>query len=729
MQNLKNFHINVEDNIAMIEFNVSDKSENLISAVIFDELRQIVKELKTNEQLLGGVIFSNKRNFCLGADVGGLSGGGGASKADATNANDKNNPAAPLYQSILSMHKVLRDLETCGKPMVAALNGSALGGGLELALACHYRVSSDNPKTRIGLPEARLGLLPGAGGTQRLPRMISAANALPLILQGTALKADKAQAFGIINTIVPPSELLSHAKAWVKDNPTATQPWDKKGFRIPGGAPHDKGAQGIFVGGNAQLRKNTYGNYPAQQYIMQAVYEGLLVPIDTALRIEARYFTKILMDPRAQAMMRSLFLSLQELKKGARRPQDVPSREVKKLGILGAGLMGSGIAFAAAAKGIEVVLLDRAAEDANKGKARVAKIMEKRRLDPQRANKVTATDNYEMLAGSDLIIEAVFENRELKAEVTKKAEAQLAPDGIMSSNTSTLPITGLAKASKDASKFIGLHFFSPVERMELVEIISGKETSKATLAAAMDFVAQIGKTPIVVNDSRGFYTSRCFGTYVGEGIAMLSEGVPPAMIENAGKSTGMPMPPLALADAVGLDLSYAVRQQTKKDLGDSYEASPSDSVIEKLVGELGRTGKKSGKGFYDYSDDGKSKKLWSGLSELAGKQQDVSAVDMEALKNRLLYIQSLEALRCLEEQVITDIRDGDIGAILGWGFAPWSGGPLSLVDVVGAKLFKERCEAFAAQCGKRFNPPKILEELARSGEKLYTRYAPNKKAG
>lgn len=299
----------------------------------------------------------------------------------------------------------------------------------------------------------------------------------------------------------------------------------------------------------------------------------------------------------------------------------------------------------------------------------------------------------------------------------------------MSSNTSTLPITGLAKASKDASKFIGLHFFSPVERMELVEIISGKETSKATLAAAMDFVAQIGKTPIVVNDSRGFYTSRCFGTYVGEGIAMLSEGVPPAMIENAGKSTGMPMPPLALADAVGLDLSYAVRQQTKKDLGDSYEASPSDSVIEKLVGELGRTGKKSGKGFYDYSDDGKSKKLWSGLSELAGKQQDVSAVDMEALKNRLLYIQSLEALRCLEEQVITDIRDGDIGAILGWGFAPWSGGPLSLVDVVGAGVFMERCEAFAAQCGKRFNPPKILEELARSGEKLYTRYAPNKKAG
>ncbi len=713
MEGLTHFRFTLEDEIAMIEFALRDKSENLLSAPVFGELEKITTEIKNNDAIKGAVIFSNKRNFCLGADVGVLEGGSSSGA----------NPAEALYQSICRGNQTLRELETCGKPIAAAINGSALGGGLELTLACHYRVASDNPKTRLGLPEAKIGLLPGAGGTQRLPRLISAAAALPLILQGSMIKTEKAKGLGFIHDIVPSDELLNKAKAWVKANPDAKQPWDDKKFRIPGGSPHDKGSQGVFVVGNAQLRKNTYGNYPAQEYIMQAVYEGLLVPIDAALRIEARYFTKILLDPRAKAMMRSLFLSMQELKKGARRPKGFDKKEVKKLGILGAGLMGSGIAFAAAARGVDVVLLDRKQEDADKGKARVEKIIQKRRLGEEVLARVDATSDYAHLKGADLIIEAVFENREIKADVTQKAEAQLAQDGVMASNTSTLPITGLAKASKDATRFIGLHFFSPVERMELVEIITGRETSDETLAHAMDFVTQIGKTPIVVNDSRGFYTSRCFGTYVGEGVAMLAEGIPPAIIENGGKMTGMPMPPLALADAVGLDLSYAVRKQTKKDLGDKYKPSASDSVIEKLVAELARTGKKSSKGFYDYNEDG-SKRLWQGLDQLTQKKQSADAIDIEEVKNRLLYIQAVEALRCLEEKVITDIRDGDIGAILGWGFAPWTGGPLSFVDMVGSAKFLATCEGYAKKYGERFEPPALLRELAAGDKKLYEAFAP-----
>lgn len=724
IEGLKHFNLEMSDGVAMVEFNLANKSENLLGGEVFADLEKISKAIIDDEAIKGAVIFSKKRNFCLGADVSMLS-SGSASKSDGP--QKLKNPALPLYQSINHSNQILRALETCGKPIVAAINGSALGGGLELTLACHYRIASNNPKTRLGLPEAKIGLLPGGGGTQRLPRLISAAAALPLMMQGTLLKVEKAKELGIIGEIVDHKDLLASAKKWALENPKAEQPWDNKKFRIPGGGPHDKGSQGVFVVGNAQLRKNTFGNYPAQKYIMSAVYEGLLVPIDAALRIEARYFTKILLDPRAKAMMRSLFLSHQAIKKGARRPQNIDKKQIKKLGILGAGLMGSGIAFAAAQKGIETILIDRSQKDADKGKARVAKIFQKRKLDEALLNHITPTDDYEKLANADLIIEAVFENRELKAETTKKAEPHLAAGGVMASNTSTLPITGLAKASSNPKNFIGLHFFSPVERMELVEIIMGKETSNEALALAMDFVAQIGKTPIVVNDSRGFYTSRCFGTYVGEGIAMLAEGIPPAMIENIGKMTGMPMPPLALADAVGLDLSYAVRQQTKKDLGDKYKENPSDAIIEKLVAQLSRQGKKSGKGFYDYNEDG-SKNLWQGLGELVGKQQEVEEVDIEEVKNRLLYIQALEALRCLEEGVIEDVRDGDLGAILGWGFAVWTGGPLSLIDMIGAKKFMAACAQLAQKYGERFEPPLLLKQMAEKNEKIYTRFAPKEKA-
>ncbi len=719
-QTYKNFGFDAgSDGIALITFDMAGRNANLINGDVLADLSAITDHIAENQNIKGAIITSAKQDFCLGADVSMF----GSGPMDA----------AQLYQNILNTTGTLRKLESCGKPIVAAINGSALGGGLEITLACHHRIAADLPKLLIGLPEAKIGLFPGAGGTQRLPRLISAAAALPLMLQGKLLKANAAQQAGIIHDIAPADQLIERARAWLNHQPDAQQPWDKKGFRIPGGGPHDRGGSAVFVFSNAQLHKNTFGNYPAQQYIMSCVYEGLQVPIDAALRIEARYFTKILMDPRAHAMMRSLFLSTQALKKGARRPQNIAPQKTEKLGILGAGLMGAGIAFAAAKTGIQTVLIDRSQDDANQGLARVNKITEreqnKHRMTPDNAQKlanhITATDDYAKLDGADLIIEAVFENRSLKKEVTQKAAAQIKPNGIMASNTSTLPITGLAQACPDETRFIGLHFFSPVERMELVEIICGKQTSNETLARAIDFVIQIGKTPIVVNDSRGFYTSRCFGTYVSEGLHMLAEGMPPAMIENVGQMTGMPMPPLALSDAVGIDLAHAVRRQTQKDLGDKYQPSATDQIITQMVEMHQRIGKKSGKGFYDYSENDKN--LWPGLKNLANQKQNPDNINIEDVKNRLLYIQALEAVRCFEENVVTDLRDADVGAILGWGFAPWTGGPISLIDIIGSKNFAATCETFAQKYGQRFNPPKLLRDMAQNNEKFYARFNPNQK--
>ncbi|MBL0944832.1 MAG: 3-hydroxyacyl-CoA dehydrogenase, partial [Hydrogenophaga sp.] len=559
----------------------------------------------------------------------------------------------------------------------------------------------------------------------------------------------KAVKAGVRNPIAEPGQEVAAARAWLKEglaqpkvklgkkgpevHAIAIQPWDREGYRIPGGGPHDPKGGSTFTIGNATLHKTTHGNFPAQKYIMSCIYEGLQVPIEAGLRIETRYFTKLLMDPRSKAMIRSLFLSMQELGKGARRPAGIAPFQVKKLGILGAGMMGAGIAYVSAQAGMEVVLLDTDQANAEKGKAYSEKLLKKAlergKTTQEKADKllglIKPTTNYDDLKGADLVIEAVFENREIKADVTKKSEPQLAAGGIYGSNPSTLPITGLAEASAKPENFIGIHFFSPVDKMQLVEIIMGKKTSDETLAKAMDYVKQIRKTPIVVNDSRGFYTSRCFGTYVGEGLAMLGEGVPPAMIENVGRMTGMPMPPLALNDEVSLDLAYKVREQTKKDLGDKYVGSPADDLVRKMVVELGRVGKKAGKGFYDYPADGK-KKLWPGLAELTGKAQNPDDLDVQELKNRFLYIQALEAARCFEEGVVTDVRDADVGAILGWGFAPWAGGPLSLIDMVGTAAFVEQCDKLAQKYGPRFTPNKLLRDMAAKGETFYSRFAPGK---
>lgn len=748
MTTYENFKFEVDaDGIALITWDMPGRSMNVLSQSSMADIASIIEKIAGDASINGAILTSGKDAFCAGADLsmmGSQAGGGagGGSKEDRVKA---------MYEGNLAFNMLLRKLETCGKPIVAAINGTALGGGLEVTLACHCRIVADNPKIQLGLPEAKVGLLPGGGGTQRLPRLIGAANALPLILQGTALDPQKALGAGIVHKVVPAGELVGAAKAWLKEGlaqpkvkigkkgpevyAIALQPWDREGYRVPGGKPHDaKGGQAFTIG-NATLHKTTHGNFPAQQYIMSCIYEGLQVPIEAGIRIETRYFTKLLMDPRSKAMIRSLFLSMQELGKGARRPANVPGFQVKKLGILGAGMMGAGIAYVSAQAGMEVVLLDTDQANAEKGKAYseklLAKQLERGKTTKEKVDALLArikpTTNYDDLKGADLVIEAVFENREIKADVTRKAEPMLAAGGIYGSNTSTLPITGLAEAAKSQENFIGVHFFSPVDKMQLVEIIMGKRTSQETLAKAMDYVKQIRKTPIVVNDSRGFYTSRCFGTYVGEGLAMLAEGIKPAIIENVGRTTGMPMPPLALNDEVSLDLAYKVREQTKKDLGDKYVAGPADRIVEKMVVELGRVGKKAGKGFYDYPADGK-KKLWPGLAEVAGTRKDIDDVDVDELKKRFLYIQSLEAARCFEEGVVTDVRDADVGAILGWGFAPWTGGPLSLIDMVGAKEFVETCDKLAQKYGERFKPTKLLRDMAEKGDTFYARFAPQKAA-
>jgi len=745
MTTYENFKFEVDgDGIALITWDMPNRSMNVLSQGSMGDMASIIEKIMSDDAIKGAVLTSGKNAFCAGADLSMM-----GSQAGGSGEGSKEDRVKAMYEGNLKFNMLLRSLETCGKPVAAAINGTALGGGLEVTLACHYRVASDNPKTQIGLPEAKVGLLPGGGGTQRLPRLIGAQAALPLILQGTSLSPEKALKAGILHKVVPAAELVSAAKAWLKEGlaqdkiklgkkgpevyPIAVQPWDMPGYKVPGGDPNGKGGSQVFTIGNATLHKQTHGNFPAQRYIMSCVYEGLQVPMEAGIRIETRYFTKLLMDPRSKAMIRSLFLSMQELAKGARRPSGVAPFQVKKLGILGAGMMGAGIAYVSAQAGMEVVLLDTDQANAEKGKAYSEKLLKKAlergKTTQEKAGKllglIKPTTNYDDLKGADLVIEAVFESRDIKAEVTRKSEPMLAEGGIYGSNTSTLPITGLAEASAKPDNFIGIHFFSPVDKMQLVEIIMGKKTSDETLAKAMDYVKQIRKTPIVVNDSRGFYTSRCFGTYVGEGIAMLGEGVPPAMIENAGKMTGMPMAPLALNDEVALDLAYKVREQTKKDLGDKYVPGPADQLLEEMVVKLGRVGKKAGKGFYDYPADGK-KKLWPGLAELVGKSLDPETLDVQELKNRFLYIQALEAARCFEEGVVTDVRDADVGAILGWGYAPWSGGPLSLIDMVGTKEFVETCDKLAQKYGERFKPNKLLRDMAEKGDTFYGRFAPSK---
>ena len=720
--NLVNFKWDQDsDGIVTLTWDTPEKSVNVLSMAAIAELGEVADTIKSDAAIKGAVITSAK--------AGGFSAGADLDEMSAFTRGAGESAAKAAFDTMMNLHRTFRKIETCGKPVVAAINGTALGGGLELALACHCRMVADDARIRIGLPEAQIGLIPGGGGTQRLPRMIGSMAALPLMLEGKRVDPANAAGIGIVQKLVPAAELVSAAKAWIKANPSAQQPWDKKEFRIPGGGPFSASGAQVFTVGNAMLRQKTYDNYPAQRFIMSAVYEGLLVDIDTALKIEARYFVRVLMDPASRNMIRTLFQSMQELGKGARRPAAEPPADVKRLGVLGAGVMGAGIAYVSASAGIDVTLIDTTEEKAAGGKDHVAKLLDREisrgRSTAEKKAEILArmhpATDFALLKDADLIIEAVFEDRQVKAEATKKTDAVTRDSAIFGSNTSTLPITGLAQASARPKNFIGIHFFSPVERMGLVEIIVGKETSPRALATAIDFVRKIRKTPIVVNDSRGFYTSRCFGTYTLEGLTMLAEGIAPALIENVGRMTGMPMGPLEVLDSVGIDTGLKITRQTRKEVTKSEKPDAAEDILAFMVESAARPGVKAAKGFYDYDSRTKRTRLWPGLFDYGSGKWN-SQADPSELKLRLLTIQALEAARCFEEGVITDPRDADVGAILGWGFAPYTGGPISMIDTIGAAEFVTRSERLAAKYGERFKPNRLLREMAASGESFYGRF-------
>src|SRR6476646_569477 len=729
-----NFTFDVDaDGIALVTWNMPGRSMNVIDAKVMEELEAIVEKVASDAAIKGAVVTSSKDTFCGGADLTMLE-NQNRTFAELIKTQGQEAANARLFEEVRKLSLTFRRIETCGKPWVAALNGTAMGGGFELALACHHRICSDNDKTRLGLPEIKVGLFPGGGGTQRVARMLPPADALQFLLKGDQLRVSRAKAMKLIDEVVPPGDLVTAAKDWIKKGGSAKAPWDVDGFKLPGGPVYSKAGLTFWPAANALYRRETYDNYPAARAVIQVVYEGLQLPMDQALRVESRYFAKILRSPEAAAMIRSLFLSMQELNKGARRPAAVPAKPIRKIGILGAGFMGAGIAYVSALAGIDVMLIDRDQEAADKGKAHSQKRITDQ-VNRGRATtadrdallaRITATPDYSGLKDCDLIIEAVFEDRKVKEEVIAKAQEVIGKETIFGSNTSTLPITSLAKTFKDTPRFIGIHFFSPVDRMMLVEIILGKQTGDKALAVALDYVRALRKTPIVVNDSRGFYTSRVVGTYIREGHLMLTEGVPAAMIENVGRMAGMPVGPLALNDEVAVDLAWKILKATEADLGAKAIDARQKTLLREMVEKRGRFGRKNGKGFYDYPANG-PKKLWPDLVDFQLKKLDPDKIDIEELKLRLLGIQALETSRCFEEGVLTDVREADVGSILGFGFAPFSGGTLSWIDMMGTKRFVELCRKLDKKYGARFAPNKLLLDLAQHNEGFYQRFAPAKK--
>lgn len=731
MTETRNFTLDLqEDGIAVITWNVPGRSMNVITLQGMDELDALIDEVVANEAITGAIIASGKKDFSGGADLTMLE----ALLADFRKEQAAGNQQAAterLFTESRRLSEIYRKLEICGKPFVAAMNGTALGGACELALACHGRVLANDEKTRFGLPEVKVGLFPGAGGTTRIARMLDAQNALQMLTQGRTWRATKAKSLKLVDVLAAPDEVVAAAKAMLADGLDPIKPWDKQGFKQPGGRVYSPAGFQLWPAAGALYRKETFDNYPAIKALVRTVYEGLLVSMDEALRIESRYFAHILQSPVAANMIRSLFISMGALNKGARRPANEPETNLKKVGIIGAGFMGAGIAYVSAKAGLEVVLLDQSIEAAAKGKAYsddlMTKAMKKKRATEADKEallaRITPSDDYQSLAGCDLVVEAVFEDRGVKKAVTEQAEAVLAPGTIFASNTSTLPITSLADNARAASDFIGIHFFSPVDKMLLVEIIMGEKTGDRALATALDFVRKIRKTPIVVNDCRGFFANRAVGAYLLEGHLMLTEGVPAPMVENLARQAGMPVGPLSLTDEVALDLVWKILQATRKDLGEAAINPAQYQLIRTMVEEKDRLGRKNAKGFYDYQ--GRNKALWPELSDLA-EPVDPDGLDREELQQRFLVAQALEAARCFAEEVVTDVREADVGSILGFGFAPYSGGALSYIDTMGTKTFVALCDRLAVRHGPRFMPNDLLRDMAEKGETFYGRFPPEK---
>lgn len=725
-----NFKIETDaDGIALVTWDMPDKSMNVFTEEVMKELDAIIDQTTADPAVKGVVITSGKSSFSGGADLSMI-------KSMFTfqaeeRKKDPDNAARKLFDLVGRMTGLFRKLETSGKPWVSAINGTCMGGAFEMSLACHGRVASNAKSVKIALPEVKVGIFPGAGGTQRVPRLTNTQDALQMMTTGSSLTPARAKAMGLVHEVVDPDKLIEAAKAMIKNGLKPVQPWDEKGFKLPGGGIWTPASAQLWPAASGILRRETYGNYPGAIAILKCVYEGLQVPFDTALKIEQRYFTEILQTTEAFSMIRSLFVSMQELGKGARRPAGVPKTELKKVGVVGAGFMGASIAYVTAAGGIPVTLIDRDMEAAEKGKTHseglVKDAIGKGRLTKEEGeallSRITPSADYGDLKDAGLVIEAVFEDRQVKKDVIEKVEAVIAEDAIFASNTSTLPITGLARNSKRPDRFIGIHFFSPVEKMMLTEVILGKETGDRALAAALDYVAAIRKTPIVVNDTRGFYVNRCVFRYIHEAYDMLIEGVPPAMIENAAKMAGMPVGPLSLNDEVAIDLSQKILKAAVADLGDKAVDLRHMALIDKMVDELDRRGRKNGKGFYEYPAKPARKYLWPGLKELY-PQKDAGEIEVGVLKQRLLVTIALEAARTIEEGIVTDPREADVGSILGFGFAPYTGGTLSYIDGMGAKAFVELCEKLAADHGDHFRPTPLLKEMAEKGETFYGRFDP-----
>jgi 3-hydroxyacyl-CoA dehydrogenase/enoyl-CoA hydratase/3-hydroxybutyryl-CoA epimerase len=726
----KNFTIETDaDGIALVTWDMPDKSMNVFTVEVMDEIEKILEQTVADDGIKGVVFTSGKSSFSGGADLTMIK--GMFSMLEEEKAKDPTAAVQKLFDAAGRMTWLWRKIETNGKPWVSAINGTCMGGATELSLACHGRVASSAKQVKIGLPEVKVGIFPGAGGTQRVARLANTQDALQMMTTGQTLSAARAKAMNLVHQVVEPGELINAAKQMIKDGLKPVAPWDEKGFKVPGGGIWTPAAAQLWPAASAIMRRETAGNYPAALAILKSVYEGLQVPFDTGLRIEQRYFTEIVQTTEAYSMIRSLFVSMQELNKGARRPAGQPKSEIKKVGVVGAGFMGASIAYVTAAAGINVVLIDRDMEAAGKGKTHseglVAGAVGKGKLTKDEGEKllslITPSDDYGTLADADLVIEAVFEDRDVKKAVIEKVEAVLPEGAIFASNTSTLPITGLAGNSKRPVDFIGIHFFSPVEKMMLTEVILGKETGDKALAVALDYVAAIKKTPIVVNDTRGFFVNRCVLRYMSESYNMLIEGVPPVMIENAAKFAGMPVGPLALNDEVAIDLSYKILKATVADLGEKAIDPRHMELVARMVEKEERFGRKNGKGFYDYPAKPAKKHIWPGLKDLY-PQQKPDAVNVKTLQERFLATIALEAARTVEEGIVTDPREADVGSILGFGFAPYTGGALSYIDGMGVKTFVELCERLAKDYGAHFTPTPLLKDMAAKGETFYGRFDP-----
>ena len=726
--NLTTFRFEVDpDGVALATWDMAGRSMNVITPEVMADLASIAERVASDEAIKGCVVTSGKDNFSAGADLTMLQGLGTEYARLATEKGDEE-ALRFFFDETRKLSLLYRHLETCGKPFAAAVHGTCLGGAFELALACHHRVLSSDPATRVGLPEIKVGLFPGAGGTQRVARLMQTGDALQMLFKGDGIRAPMAKSMGLVHDVAPRDEIGAKARAWILGGGSAVAPWDEPKFRAPSGKVYSPAGMMVWPPANAIYRRETHDNYPAAKAILQSVFEGLQLPMDSALRVESRYFAHILRSKEAAMMIRSLFLSKGELEKGARRPAGVPKTKLGTVGVVGAGFMGAGIAYVTAQAGMDVVLVDRDTEAAETGKAYSHKLVTDQ-INKGRAKtadrdallgRIKASADYADLAACDLVIEAVFEDPKVKAEVIGKVEAAIRPDCIFASNTSTLPISGLATASARPAQFVGIHFFSPVEKMLLVEIIQGKQTGDAALAAALDYVRAIRKTPIVVNDSRGFFANRCVGAYILEGHLMLGEGVPPAMIENLARMAGMPVGPLSLNDEVGVDLALKVVKATRAQIGEAAVNPAQEALLVAMVEREGRLGRKNRKGFYDYPEKGQGpKRLWPGLAGLGGARIPPDTVDRQEIKHRLLVVQALEAARTVEEGVVTDPREADVGSILGFGFAPFTGGAQSYIDGMGAARFVAVANALEGRHGPRFSPPKLLRDMAASGETFY----------